>query len=86
MISDAVVSSLRSYATSGTVTRLAGADRYATAIAVSKATDRDGRPAHGVHRDRRHVRGWALGDAGRRQGERPAADRSERIADRRGRG
>ncbi|HYI66871.1 MAG TPA: cell wall-binding repeat-containing protein [Candidatus Limnocylindrales bacterium] len=38
VIGDAVVSSLRSYATSGTVTRLAGADRYATAIEVSRAT------------------------------------------------
>jgi putative cell wall-binding protein len=37
-ISDAVATRLRSYATSGSVTRLGGADRYATAIAVSQAT------------------------------------------------
>ncbi|MEA2652609.1 MAG: hypothetical protein QOI85_2330 [Chloroflexota bacterium] len=37
-ISDAVAARLRSYATSGSVTRLGGADRYATAIAVSQAT------------------------------------------------
>jgi len=37
-VSDAVVTKLRGYATSGTVTRLAGADRYATAIAISRAT------------------------------------------------
>ena len=37
VVSDAVASALRSY-TGGGVTRLAGADRYATAIAVSKAT------------------------------------------------
>jgi spore germination protein YaaH/putative cell wall-binding protein len=38
VITDAVATALRSYATSGTVTRLAGVDRYATAIAVSVAT------------------------------------------------
>jgi putative cell wall-binding protein len=38
VISDAVLTKLRSYATTGTVTRLAGADRYGTAIAISKAT------------------------------------------------
>ncbi|MEO6578103.1 MAG: cell wall-binding repeat-containing protein [Candidatus Limnocylindria bacterium] len=37
-VSDSVLTRLRSYATSGTVTRLAGADRYATAVEVSKAT------------------------------------------------
>ncbi len=36
-ISEAVVSSLRQYATSGVVTRIAGADRYCTAAAVSAA-------------------------------------------------
>ncbi|MCV0403143.1 MAG: cell wall-binding repeat-containing protein [Chloroflexi bacterium] len=38
VVSDGVLSRLRSYATSGTVTRLAGSDRYGTAVAVSKAT------------------------------------------------
>lgn len=37
-VSDAVLNALRGYATSGTVTRLAGADRYATAVAISRAT------------------------------------------------
>jgi putative cell wall-binding protein len=37
-VSDAVLNALRGYATSGTVTRLAGADRYATAVAISQAT------------------------------------------------
>jgi spore germination protein YaaH/putative cell wall-binding protein len=37
-VGDAVLRLLRAYATSGSVTRLSGADRYATAIAVSKAT------------------------------------------------
>ncbi len=37
-VGDAVVSRLRSLATSGTVTRIAGADRYATGVAVSRAT------------------------------------------------
>jgi subtilisin family serine protease len=35
VIGDAVAAALRGYATSGTVSRLAGADRYATAAAVS---------------------------------------------------
>lgn len=38
VISDATVTRLRSWATSGTVTRLAGTDRYATGVAVSRAT------------------------------------------------
>ena len=37
VVSDAVASALRPY-TTGTVTRLSGVDRYATAVAVSKAT------------------------------------------------
>jgi putative cell wall-binding protein len=37
-----VLGLLRGYATSGTVTRLAGADRYATAVAVSQATTATG--------------------------------------------
>ena len=37
-ISSAVATSLRPYATSASVTRLAGADRYATSLAISKAT------------------------------------------------
>lgn len=41
-IGDAVVAALRPYATSGSVTRLAGADRYATAVAVSRATTAPG--------------------------------------------
>lgn len=36
-VSDGVVSALRSYATSGTVSRIAGSDRYATAALVSRA-------------------------------------------------
>lgn len=38
VVSDAVATRLRTYATSGTVTRLAGVDRYATAIAISRST------------------------------------------------
>jgi len=34
-VSDSVLASLRSYATGGNVTRIAGADRYATAAAIS---------------------------------------------------
>ncbi|MDQ3689769.1 MAG: cell wall-binding repeat-containing protein, partial [Chloroflexota bacterium] len=37
-VSAAVATNLRTYATSGTVTRLAGADRYATSLAISNAT------------------------------------------------
>jgi putative cell wall-binding protein len=37
-VSDGVVARLRALATTGTVTRLAGADRYATAVAVSSAS------------------------------------------------
>ena len=37
-VGDAVAGRLRTLATSGTVVRLAGADRYATAVAVSKAS------------------------------------------------
>jgi len=37
-VGDGVVTRLRSLATSGTVTRIAGADRYATGVAVSKAS------------------------------------------------
>jgi putative cell wall-binding protein/uncharacterized protein YkwD len=36
-VSDAVASALRRYATSGSVTRLAGSDRYATSVRVSRA-------------------------------------------------
>ena len=42
-VSDAVASALRSY-TAGTVTRISGADRYATAVAVSKATTKTNGP------------------------------------------
>ena len=38
VVSDGVAAGLRGYATSGSVTRLAGIDRYATAIAISRAT------------------------------------------------
>jgi len=38
VVSDGVLGALRGYTTSGNVTRLAGADRYATAIAISQAT------------------------------------------------
>ena len=44
-VSDAVLNAVRPYATSGAVTRLAGLDRYATAVAISRATtaaDADG--------------------------------------------
>ncbi len=44
VINNAVAAALQAYATSGTVTRLAGADRYATAIAVSVATTAPTRP------------------------------------------
>ena len=37
-VSSAVSTGLSRYATSGSVTRLAGADRYATAVAVSNGT------------------------------------------------
>ncbi|HSI99873.1 MAG TPA: cell wall-binding repeat-containing protein [Patescibacteria group bacterium] len=43
-VSDGVVARLRTLATTGTVTRLAGADRYATAVAVSAATFPSGLP------------------------------------------
>ena len=38
VVSDAVAAGLIPYATSGNVTRLAGSDRYATAVAVSSGT------------------------------------------------
>ncbi|MBA2631757.1 MAG: cell wall-binding repeat-containing protein, partial [Chloroflexi bacterium] len=38
VVSDGVLAGLRGHATSGVVTRLAGPDRYATAVAVSRAT------------------------------------------------
>ncbi|MCA1569269.1 MAG: cell wall-binding repeat-containing protein [Chloroflexi bacterium] len=38
VVSDDVAAWLRTFATTGSLTRLAGADRYATAIAVSRAT------------------------------------------------
>jgi spore germination protein YaaH/putative cell wall-binding protein len=44
VVDDAVVAALRGYATSGVVTRLAGADRYATAAAVSDAAFFPGAP------------------------------------------
>jgi putative cell wall-binding protein len=37
-VNDGVLAALQPYATSGTVTRLAGLDRYETAIAISQAT------------------------------------------------
>lgn len=37
VVSDAVAGALAGYATSGSVTRLAGADRYATSVAISQA-------------------------------------------------
>jgi len=43
-VSDGVVVRLRTLATTGTVTRLAGADRYATAVAVSAASFPSGMP------------------------------------------
>jgi len=44
-VSDGVVARLRTLATSGTVNRLAGADRYATAVAISAASFPAGVPA-----------------------------------------
>jgi putative cell wall-binding protein len=44
VVSSAVASALKQYATSGTVSRLAGADRYATAAAIAKATFPSGSP------------------------------------------
>jgi putative cell wall-binding protein len=44
IVSDGVLASLRSYATSGRVTRLAGANRYATAAAISSDTFATGVP------------------------------------------
>ena len=44
-VGDTVVKRLRTLATSGTVTRLAGADRYATAVAISAASFPAGLPA-----------------------------------------
>jgi putative cell wall-binding protein len=38
VVSDGVLAALRGYATSGNVSRLAGADRFATAVAISQAT------------------------------------------------
>ncbi len=43
-ISSAVATNLHPYATSGNVTRVAGADRYATSLAISKATTNDDAP------------------------------------------
>lgn len=43
-ISDSVLGQLRAFATSGSVTRLAGSDRYATAAAVSRASFAAGVP------------------------------------------
>jgi putative cell wall-binding protein len=37
VVSDAVAAALRPYATSGSVTRLSGSDRYATSVAVSRS-------------------------------------------------
>lgn len=44
IVSDGVLGSLRAYATTGTVTRLAGATRYATAAAISSDTFASGVP------------------------------------------
>ena len=44
IVSDGVLASLRAYATSGSVTRLAGANRYATAAAISRDTFASGVP------------------------------------------
>ncbi|HSI99152.1 MAG TPA: cell wall-binding repeat-containing protein [Patescibacteria group bacterium] len=43
-VSEGVLAALRGYATSGSVTRLAGADRYATAAAISRDTFATGVP------------------------------------------
>lgn len=45
VVSEGVLALLRGYATSGIVTRLAGADRYGTALAVSQSTDSADSPA-----------------------------------------
>jgi putative cell wall-binding protein len=44
IVSDGVLAALRAYATSGSVTRLAGANRYATAAAISRDTFATGVP------------------------------------------
>ena len=44
IVSDGVLAALRPYATSGSVTRLAGANRYATAAAISRDTFASGVP------------------------------------------
>ena len=44
MVSDGVLASLRAYATTGDVSRLAGANRYATAAAISRDTFTGGVP------------------------------------------
>ena len=44
IVSDGVLASLRAYATTGSVTRLAGANRYATASAISRDTFASGVP------------------------------------------
>jgi putative cell wall-binding protein len=42
VVSNAIAAELSGYATSGVVTRLAGSDRYATAVAISRASFADG--------------------------------------------
>ncbi len=44
VVGDGVAAAARKYATSGSLTRLAGADRYATAAAISKASFPSGAP------------------------------------------
>lgn len=43
-VSDAVLATLGGYATGGSVTRMAGADRFATAVAISRASTGDDAP------------------------------------------
>ncbi|HUF07110.1 MAG TPA: cell wall-binding repeat-containing protein [Candidatus Binatia bacterium] len=67
-VSDAVVEQLRPHATTGSVTRLAGADRYATAAAVSAATFPAGVPVAYVATGRDFPDALAGGVAAARQG------------------
>ncbi len=67
-VSDAVVGSLRGFATSGEVIRLAGADRYATAAAVSARAFAPGAPVAYVATGANFPDALAGGTAAGRQG------------------
>jgi spore germination protein YaaH/putative cell wall-binding protein len=67
-VSDGVLAALRGYATSGSVTRLAGADRYGTAAATSAATFAPGVPVAYVATGRNFPDALAGGVAASREG------------------